>query len=236
MGKFKEKLTKKCLICDAEFQVLPSRAHVKCCSSECRSKARAEATSEWFKTNKRVPAEKVKLFCADCGKEFYKRKKLLESGMGRGQFCSKACKDKAHENYIIRTCTHCGKEFKAYQYAIDHGNALYCSRACRNSATHSLDKHYKWKGGIKILKGGYIGLMMKDHPFADPQGYYEEHRYVMEQHLGRHLKPEEIVHHINFIKTDNRIENLMLFPSNSAHRQYHSMLDAQTAGGTRASE
>lgn len=54
----------------------------------------------------------------------------------------------------------------------------------------------KVKGRI-INKNGYIDLLKPEHPNSRKSGYIAEHRYVMSQHIGRPLRKDEIVHHIN---------------------------------------
>lgn len=77
--------------------------------------------------------------------------------------------------------------------------------------------HYAWKGRI-VDKDGYVLLHVKGHPNARKHTHYVfEHRLVMEESLGRFLLPQEVVHHLNGIKDDNRIENLQLFQSNGEH-------------------
>ena len=71
-----------------------------------------------------------------------------------------------------------------------------------------------WKGGRIRDRDGYAYLRMLEHPHATQNGYIFEHRYVMEQHLGRYLESWEMVHHRNGIKDDNRIENLEILIGN----------------------
>jgi HNH endonuclease len=84
---------------------------------------------------------------------------------------------------------------------------------------------HNWRGGRVLDKHGYVTVWIgPDHPHADMRNVQEcvrEHRLVMAEHIGRSLLPDEVVHHQNGDKTDNRIENLRLFSSTAEHTAHH---------------
>jgi len=76
-------------------------------------------------------------------------------------------------------------------------------------------KYYEWCHGFN----GYIGRVV-----VLPDGKRTtqlQHRVVMEDHLGRSLRSDAHVHHINEDKSDNRVENLSVM-SASDHAKEHS--------------
>lgn len=85
---------------------------------------------------------------------------------------------------------------------------------------HVLEKHPNWKGGRRITRAGYVAIRVHaDDPIGvemsgAKQGDLREHRLVMAHSLGRALLPSETVHHINGVRSDNRLENLQLRSGN----------------------
>lgn len=78
-----------------------------------------------------------------------------------------------------------------------------------------------WKGGRIVKENGYILVHLPEHPAATSNGYVYEHRLIMEKHLGRLLKPWEVVHHIDRDRSNNNLSNLQL-TSNSEHAKHHN--------------
>jgi hypothetical protein len=79
-----------------------------------------------------------------------------------------------------------------------------------------------WKTGEIKDSNGYILIYQPDHPAKNCQGkgYVKRSRLVVERFLGRYLEPDEVVHHINMVRDDDRIENLRVM-SISSHLSLH---------------
>lgn len=83
----------------------------------------------------------------------------------------------------------------------------------------------RWSGGKRHADGYIFITIDRSHPYfsmaikASGRNIYQiaEHRLVMAQLIGRSLSDDEMVHHINGIKSDNRLENLMLLKTNQHH-------------------
>lgn len=94
-----------------------------------------------------------------------------------------------------------------------------CERKSRPGRIGGKNSRF-WKGGRRIQGGYAVVWVPQSHHFAsmrDRNGGIREHRLVMAEHLGRCLNSEEVVHHKNGNKLDNRIENLeLMHPSEHA--------------------
>lgn len=74
----------------------------------------------------------------------------------------------------------------------------------------SESRSLKRSGHRKLGNDGYIKVYYPTHPNATKDGYVMEHHLVMEKQIGRCIRKDEVVHHKNHIRNDNRIENLEL--------------------------
>ena len=150
-----------------------------------------------------APSDPLTLTCQGCAKEFRVPSGIAvaKDGTITRKFCTKACMVATLDPKPTFKCERCGKvtvrrkqpTTKSYNY-----EQKFCSTTCRHAA--------QFKGGF-IDKNGYRIIQIGGR--ATP-----EHRYVMEQHLGRRLTPEETVHHKNDgSRTQNDINNLELWSS-----------------------
>lgn len=83
--------------------------------------------------------------------------------------------------------------------------------------TNELGERLKPRRFGRVLRCGYYYIKNWEHPLCGKQGYVAEHRLIMEEHIGRFLSPEETVHHIDGVTTNNKISNLKLYKTRGEH-------------------
>ena len=84
--------------------------------------------------------------------------------------------------------------------------------------------------GRFVFTNKYLAVQMPSHPKARVDGYVYIHQLQAEKKLGRSLRKEECVHHIDHDKYNNDIENLMVFKTNSDHSAFHAGNDIYLDG------
>lgn len=159
-----------------------------------------------FVKGHKQPWRKKHLFkkvCLLCNKDFYVPKNQIP----RRKYCSIKCSS------LMRK----GNQFA--KGSIPWNKGTFGVMKKNSGSFKKGSKHRRFKGWTKHQ--GYILIYSPNHPFKDSHNFVKEHRLVMEKHLGRYLKPSEIIHHINHIRDDNRIENLMIVKQGKSHAKLH---------------
>lgn len=195
-----------CLTCGTQGECWPSQRR-RFCSQKCRS--RYVASEDGWKPPVK-PKTGVTEPCRVCGTPVYRKQHQIKSG--KGITCSRNC---ANE-YLAReavscTCERCGKQYRISKSRAGWRKTRWCSKACERDARlkRPLDRMHNGRPA-RLDHHGYIRIYEPTDPRSDKGGWVFEHRYVVEQSLGRTLSRNEAVHHINGIKHDNRLENLQV--------------------------
>jgi hypothetical protein len=102
-----------------------------------------------------------------------------------------------------------------------HASFGFCSRHYNSLRRHNDPLEVERLKAAKVIdENKYRTVARRGHPNAKgAKGIIAEHRWVMSEALGRPLLPGENVHHINGIRSDNRIENLELWSTNQPYGQ-----------------
>jgi len=127
--------------------------------------------------------------------------------------------------YKIKTkCDVCSKEYFADRSNYERSKKHICGAlSCRKKIMEAPEGTKKSKRGYG--SNSHILIKAPNHPGADRNGCIPEHRMIIENELGRFLSKEEVIHHIDMVKNNNKLDNLDLFKNNKEHFLCHGSLN-----------
>lgn len=128
--------------------------------------------------------------------------------------------ERAHKFVKWLCLCDCGNKLSVLSQHLISGHTKSCGCLKREISSKKIsgENHPNWKGGKRISKNR-VYIKKPNHPNAIKQGYVLESRLVAEKALGRYLKPQEAVHHIDGNPQNNKNNNLLV-----CTRSYHSWL------------
>lgn len=114
---------------------------------------------------------------------------------------------------VVFGCQECGETTK--RYCPPGRTPKFCSKSCTTT-----NRNKNWRGPRVAKRKPYYRQGYRMLWVPEEGKFRYEHRLVVEAHIGRRLETEEVVHHINHDKLDNRIENLQVLTT-AEHRKIH---------------
>lgn len=186
----------------------------KTCSEKCAKSLISKNRSGRPKMKNRDYTTEVT--CKNCGEVFWKR----QDRTGGKNFCTKEC----HTEWRSES----EKVAKHMRKIAATGIEGWDKKQLEKLSEQMTGKtNPSWKGGVtyKSGKGNYDDTVLVKCPkeyeeMARKNGYVLEHRLKVAKEIGRPLKSEEVVHHIDHDPQNNEMENLMLFRNNREHKLY----------------
>ena len=208
-------IEKTCQHCNKNFKVRPRDANQRCCSLTCKK----AFESLYGRANSHVPP--TQFTCGVCNKPFGMKPGNVRAYFKRWHkypmYCSTKCggigRQLPEEAWQV-TCIQCNNPMPIQRRPGGTVNwqRTLCSTECRSlfRRLSYREKHPNQEITRRIGRWGYIRLVIPGKGEELSRDILE-HRYVMQQHLGRTLHREETVHHKNGNRQDNSLENLELF-------------------------
>jgi hypothetical protein len=201
-------IDKNCAVCSTKFTTKNYRQ--KYCSSDCKVKRLGMSICKQCNKDFPIKSHTTGELCStECWYKYYEIHGRLTKSCpicekvyhSNNKTCSAECGYKlVRKNNSLRndSCKHC--ENSLYD---KKPGTIYCSKDC--ASKNKLNTNLRYKNGDKITtSNGYTKIKVDGK-------WILEHRYVVEQNIGRKLHKEEKVHHKNANRSDNRLDNLELW-------------------------